>query len=159
MSVRTTHPVNINVDDELGRRDVTKKQTVVEGALEVAKDMLRCSDMWLTWVMDVKAHQLNYVDVRPGEGEVLERTVQGMVGSRLAHRGTHVGGDLGLSVHHHGVGFAIAHASALKDILSILVLLQQEVVVLLIHYDVEEVEEGTQVLHGKLPLEVCSGTL
>jgi hypothetical protein len=37
-----------------------------------------------------------------------------MVGSRVTDRGTHVGGELCLSVHRHGAGLAVTHASALK---------------------------------------------
>jgi hypothetical protein len=50
VSVRRTRPVSVSVD-ELRRRGVTKKQTMVEGALEVAEDMLRSNEMWLTRVV------------------------------------------------------------------------------------------------------------
>jgi hypothetical protein len=99
MSVGTTNIVNVNVDDELGRRGVMKKQVVVKGALEVAEDALHSSEMKLTRVMHVEAHLPNCVeDVRLGEGEVLEIPNQVVVGSRDTDRGTHVRGDLGLSV-------------------------------------------------------------
>jgi hypothetical protein len=42
-------------------------------------------------------------------------------------------GDLSLSVHRHGAGLAVAHVSALKDILSVLMLVQKEVIVSLLH--------------------------
>jgi hypothetical protein len=84
-------------------------------------------------VVDVKAHLLNYVDVKPDESEVLERPVQATIGSWLANRGTHVGGDLGLGAHICSVWFAITHASVLKDISTILALVQKEVVMSLLH--------------------------
>jgi hypothetical protein len=46
----------------------------------------------------------------------------------------------------------------LKDILSLLALVQEEIVVSLLHWDIEEVEGG-DLLHGELLLEGCSGTL
>jgi hypothetical protein len=46
--VRTNSSVNISVDNELERRGATKKQAVVEGALEVAKDALHSSETGLT---------------------------------------------------------------------------------------------------------------
>jgi hypothetical protein len=70
-------------------------------------------------------------DIRPGEGEVPESLNQATVGSRVTDRGTHVGGDLGLSIHRCGVELAIAHANALKDIPNVLVLVQEEAVMLL----------------------------
>jgi hypothetical protein len=55
---------------------------MVEGALEVLKDVLHGCEMGLTGVMHVKAHQLDHVgNVRSGEGEVLERPSQATVGS------------------------------------------------------------------------------
>jgi hypothetical protein len=48
VSVRTTCLVSVNVDDELGRRCVTKKQTVFEGALEVAEYAVRSREMGFT---------------------------------------------------------------------------------------------------------------
>jgi hypothetical protein len=62
----TTRPVDISVDDELRRKGATKKQTVVEGALEVADDPLHSREMGLLRVVHVKAHLLDRVgDVGP----------------------------------------------------------------------------------------------
>jgi hypothetical protein len=86
--------------------------------------------MGLTRVVHVKPHLLDYVgDVRSGESEVLESSDQASVGNWVADRSTHVRGDLGLSVHRRGAGLAVAHASVLKDIPSVLALVQEEVVV------------------------------
>jgi hypothetical protein len=47
---------------------------VVVGALEAAEDALHNSEMEFTVVVHVKAHLLDHLgDIRPGEGEVLER--------------------------------------------------------------------------------------
>jgi hypothetical protein len=102
---------------------------VVEGALEVLEDGLHYREMRLTRVVHVEAHLLDHVgDVRPDEGEVLESPGQATVGSRIADKGFHVGGDLDQSVDQYGTGLAVAHASALKDVLSVLTLVKEEVV-------------------------------
>jgi hypothetical protein len=78
-SVGTTRPVS--VDDELRRRDTTKKQVVVGGALEVVKNALHTNEMALTRVVHVKVYMLNCVDVRPDEGEVPDGPNQATVGN------------------------------------------------------------------------------
>jgi hypothetical protein len=90
VSVRTTRPVSVSVDNELRRRGTVKKQAIVEGALEVAKDPLRSGEMVLPRVVHVEAHLLDRVrDVEPDEGEVLESPDQATVGGRVAD-GVHV---------------------------------------------------------------------
>jgi hypothetical protein len=96
-----------------------KKQTMVEGALKVAKDAFHSREMGIVH-MEVDLLD-RVVDVMLGEGEVLESPDQPVVCSRVADRGTYVGGDLGLSVEQ------------LKDILSILSLVQEEAIGLLLH--------------------------
>jgi hypothetical protein len=84
MSVGTTDPVSISVDEEVRCRGATKKQAVVEGALEVLEDVLRDREMGLTRVVHVKAHLLDRIgNVGPGEGDVLESPNQAAVGSRV----------------------------------------------------------------------------
>jgi hypothetical protein len=160
MSVRTTRLVNISVDDELRWRGETKKQTVVEGALEVAEDPLHNHEMGLSRVIHVEAHLLDCVgDVEPGEGEVL-REPRPSYGRRLGcWRGCSCQRRPCLSVDQCGAGLAVAHASALKDISSILALVEEEVIDSLLHWDAKEVVEGVEVLHGELLLESHSGML
>jgi hypothetical protein len=115
-----------------------KKQVMVKGALEVPKDALRGREMGLMGVVHVEAHLSDRIgNVRPGEGEVLESPNQAAVGSRVANGGPHVGGDLGLSVDRCGAGLAVAHANTLKDLLSILALMEEEVVEPLLYCDAE----------------------
>jgi hypothetical protein len=98
---------------------------VVEGALEVPKDVLRDREMRLTGVVHV--HLLDRVgNVGPSEDEVLESPDQAAVGSRVTDRGPHVGGDLGLSVDRRRARLAVPHASMLKDVPSILALVEEE---------------------------------
>jgi hypothetical protein len=102
---------------------------MVERALEVPKDALHGSEMRLTRVVHVEAHLLDRIgNVGPGEGEVLESPSQAAVGSRVADGGRHVGEDLGPSVDRCGAELAVAHASTLKDVSSILALVEEEAV-------------------------------
>jgi hypothetical protein len=160
VSVGTTSLVSISVDDEVRRRGAVKKQAKVKGALEVPKDALRGREMGLTRVVHVEAHLLDCVgNVGPGEGEVLESSSQAAIDSQVADKGPHVGGDLCLSVDRRGAGLAVAHVSTLKDIPSILALVEEGTVGLLLYWDAEEVVERAEVLYRELLLESCSGTL
>jgi hypothetical protein len=62
---------------------MTKKQVVVEDALEVPEDVLHDYEMWLTGVVHMETHLLDNVgdDVRPGKGKVLESPDQVTVDS------------------------------------------------------------------------------
>jgi hypothetical protein len=76
-------------------------------------------------VVHVEAHMLDHVQyVSLDEGELLESPDQATIDSQDAARGTHVEGDLDMSVDRRGVGLAVAHVSALKDISNVLVLVQ-----------------------------------
>jgi hypothetical protein len=119
MSVGTTHLVNVSVDDELRCWGITKK-VVVKGALEVVEDALYSSEIGLMRILHVETHLLDCLDVRPGEGVILESLGQASVGSRGTDRGTRVGRDLDLSVHGHGTMLVVGHTITLKDMSSVL---------------------------------------
>jgi hypothetical protein len=88
VSVRTTSPVSISVDNEVRLRGAVNKQAVVEDALEVRKDELHGREMRLTRVMYMEAHLLDRVgNIGPGEGGVLESPSQAAVGSRVIDGG------------------------------------------------------------------------
>jgi hypothetical protein len=102
---------------------------VVDGALEVPKDALHDREMRLMRVVHVEAHLLYCVgNVRSGEGEVLESPNQAAIDSRVTDGSPHVGGDLGLSVDRRGAGLTVAHVITLKYVLSILALVEEEVI-------------------------------
>jgi hypothetical protein len=85
--------------------------------------------MGITRVMHVEAHLMDRVgNVKPSEGEVMESPNQATVGSRVKDRASRVGGDLGMSVDRCGAGLVVAHASTLKDVPSILVLVEEEAI-------------------------------
>jgi hypothetical protein len=89
---------------------------------------------WGSRVVHVEAHLLYHVgNGGLGEGEVLESPSQAAVGSWVTYGAPRVGGDLGLGVNRREVGLAVAHASTLKDDLSILALVEEEAVGLLLY--------------------------
>jgi hypothetical protein len=55
-------------------------------------------------------------DVRPREGEVLERVGQASVRRRVGDRGPVVLRELCLSVDIHGVGLAVGHAAPSRNV-------------------------------------------
>jgi hypothetical protein len=65
--VRTTNTINVNVDDQLRSRRGSKK-AVVEGAAEVAKNLLGSVEVGLPRGVHVKAHTLDRVS-HAGSGE------------------------------------------------------------------------------------------
>jgi hypothetical protein len=82
--VWTASPVGVGVDHEFRRRGWSEKKTVVEGDVEVAQDPLESGEMRLPRGVHMQAHLLDGVgDVKPGEGEVLERAGQTPVGRRI----------------------------------------------------------------------------
>jgi hypothetical protein len=102
---------------------------VVEGTLEVPEDALHNREMRLTRVVHVEAHLLDRVgNVRSGEGEVLESPSQVVVDSRVVDGCPHVRGDLGLSVDRRGAGLTATHVSMLKNVLSILAMMEEEAI-------------------------------
>jgi hypothetical protein len=92
-------------------------------------------------------------NVRPREGDVLEHVGQALVGRRVGHRGPVVHRELCLSVDRRGAGLAVGHASPLQDVDGILALVEEETLGPALGGDAEEVAEGPQVLHRKLPLK------
>jgi hypothetical protein len=63
-----------------------------------------------------------------------------------------------MSIERRGAGLAVTHVTTLKDVLSILALVEEEVVGPLLYWDAEEVVERADV-HRELLLQSCSGTL
>jgi hypothetical protein len=73
MSVRTSNPVSVSVDDEVGAGRAMQKETVIRHPLEVAHDALHDCQMRLPRVMHVQTNLLYGVgDVGPREHQVLQ---------------------------------------------------------------------------------------
>jgi hypothetical protein len=122
--------------------------------VEVAQDPLESGEMGLLWGVHMEAHLLDGVgDVRPGEGDVLERAYQAPVRRRVGDRVPVVLRELRLSVDRHGARLAVEHASPLQNVDGVLALVQEETLGPVFSGDAEEVMERPQVLHRKLPLE------
>jgi hypothetical protein len=74
----------------------------------------------------MQAHPMDDVgDVRPREGDVLERAGQASVGCRVGDRGPIVLRELRLSVDIRGVGLAVGHVSPLQDVDGVLALVKR----------------------------------
>jgi hypothetical protein len=102
----------------------------------------------------METHLLNGVgNVRPGEGEVLECACQAPVRRRVGDWGAVVFRELRLGVNRRGAGLAVGHSSPLQDVEDVLTLMQEETLGPAFGSDAEEVMEGSQVLHRKLPLK------
>jgi hypothetical protein len=86
VSLRTTSPISVSVDNQLSRGGAEKDQVGVDRATDVAEEALQRSKMGLPWFMHMKANLLNSIgEVRPGESEVLWGSNKTPVGSRIRH--------------------------------------------------------------------------
>jgi hypothetical protein len=120
----------------------------------VAENPLEGGEVGLPRGVHLQAHLLDGVgDVRPGEGEVLERADEAPIGRRLSDRGPVVPRELRLSVDGCRAGLAVGHASPLQDVDGVLALVEEETLRPKFGGDVKEVLERPQVLHRELPLK------
>jgi hypothetical protein len=63
-----------------------KEEAEVDGAAEVAKDLLESNEVWLPGIMHMETYLLNCIgDVRPGEGEVLQCAGKTPICSGICH--------------------------------------------------------------------------
>ena len=99
------------------------------------------------------------VEVRPGEGEVLQSASQSPVGSRISHRITQISRQLRLSVDRSGAGLAISHPSPLQNIECVLSLVKEKTRRARLNSDAQEVVELSKILHSELPLQRGDDTL
>src|SRR6185369_4429902 len=109
--------------------------------------------------MHMETDLLNRVgEVRPGEGEVLQRAGQTPVGRRISHRITQISRQLRLSVDRSEAGLAISHPSPLQDIKCVLPLVKEKTRRARLNSDAQEVEL-TKILHSELLLQRGDDTL
>jgi hypothetical protein len=138
--VGTASLVSVGVDHELRRRGWSEKEAVVEGAAEVAQNLLERGEMGLPRSVHMQAHLLDDVcDVGPGEGEVLERAGQAPVGRHVGDRRPGVLRELRLSVDRRGARLAVRHANPLQDVDGVLALVEEETLRPALGGDAEEV--------------------
>ena len=89
---------------------------IFDSTLEVPKDPLDRTQVWLPGIMHVKTELADNIrDVEPGEGETLKIAGKTTVGSGIADTRT-VARDFGLRVHQCRAWLAIQHTSMHQDI-------------------------------------------
>jgi hypothetical protein len=87
-------------------------------------------------------------------GQVLESAGKAAILRGVINRSTSIGGYLGQGDDGCGRSFALDHAGALKNLLGVLVLAEEEASRHTADADAEEVMQGTQVLHRELEHEL-----
>jgi hypothetical protein len=113
---------------------VSQVETEVQGASQVAQDVLHRGEVRLSGIMHMKANLLDVIgDVGVGECQVLEGPSEAPELSRISNRRPESGGDLGLCVHGRRDRLVVHHASALKDVESKLVLSEEEFIDLMLY--------------------------
>jgi hypothetical protein len=102
-----------------------KKQHVVDGAPEVAKEALESREVGLSGVVHMETDLLHGVgDVWPSEGEVLKGTDKTLVPSGVLDRVTHGLRELRLRVDWGKAGLAVTHLGPLQNVKSVLPLVK-----------------------------------
>jgi hypothetical protein len=111
--------------------------------------------MRLLWGVHVKAHLLDDVgNIRPREGQILERAGKALVGYRVSGWRFVILRELRLSVDRRGAGLTVRHANSLEDVESILALVEEETLRLTLGGDAEEVVEGLKASRPWLVLVI-----
>jgi hypothetical protein len=111
-------------------------------------------------VMHVEADMLDSIDdVRTGECQILWGTNEAPKLSQISNRRPILDRDHCLHVHGCRNWLAFHHAGVLKDVKSVLVLREEELIWSLLYGDSQEVMEGSEILHGELSLEGRYGVL
>jgi hypothetical protein len=132
----------------------------VQGASQIAQDMLHHGEVSLPGIMHMKANLLDDVgDVRVGERLVLEGPDKTPKLSQISNWRPGSGGDIGLRVHGHRDQLAVHHASVLKDIKSELALSEEESIDLMLYGDPPKMVKMVEVLHGEFLLDGRYGVL
>jgi hypothetical protein len=124
------------------------------------QNALHGDEVGLSRIMHVTADILDDIgDVGLGERQVLEGPHEAPEVSWISNRRLKLGRDLGLCVHRHRNRLVVRHASSLKNIKSKLMLSEEEPVRRMLYRDSQKMMEGSEVLHGELPLEGKYGLL
>jgi hypothetical protein len=107
--------------------------------------------------MHVEADLLHGVlQLRASESQVLQATNNGAILRRIRSRRSSGGGELGVLVDRSGRMRAIKHPSTLKNILSVLTLMEKEAVRSVHYLKAEEVVKRAEVLDGELNTKTIS---
>jgi hypothetical protein len=126
-------------------------QTCRERALDIAKNTLDEGEVRFTWVMHEQTHLLDRIrQVRPCEGQILQRTSEAAVLRGVGDGWTIFGGQFGLGVHGRRGGMALRHACTLEKLNSILTLREEQAISRARDGDAEKVVKCAEVRHRKL---------
>ena len=116
-------------------------------ALDVPKNALLHSLKHIPRRAHVQAHLLHRVgDVGPRDRQVLQGADNASVGCGVIDELSLGGRGLGLGVSRSGRGVAVRHSRAIEQLLSVLLLRQEEAGVVPAHVNAEEVPHRTHVL-------------
>jgi hypothetical protein len=124
------------------------------------QSVLHGGEVGLSWIVHVEADLLDGVgNVGPGERQVLESSSEAPEMSQISNRRPRLGEDLDLRIHQHQNWLTVHHACSLKNVKSKLMLSKEEPASLILYGDSQEMMEGSEIIHGKFPLEGRYGLL
>jgi len=104
--------------------------------------------MKVSRVMHMQAYLRNNIgDIRMSKSEILQSTSDTAVVSRIRHRRTISGRQLGVSVHRSAAGLAVTHASAVQDIQQIMSLGKKHAIITTLNSNTRKMLKGTHVCH------------
>jgi hypothetical protein len=159
--IRATCPVRICVDHQLGGGGgALQVEAKVQGASQIAQDVLHRGEVRLPGIMHMKANLLDGVgDIGASERQVLEGSGEAHELNRISNMRDRSGRDLGLRVHGCRDRLVVHHAGVLKDVESELRLSEEESIDLMLYRDPQKMVKKVDILHDKFPLEDKYGVL
>jgi hypothetical protein len=159
--IQATHPVRIRVDRQLGGGGgASQVEAEVQGASQIAQDVLHRGEVRLPEIMHMKANLLAGIgDVEVGKYQVLEGPDEAPELSQISNRRLRSGEDRRMCVHGRWDRLAVHHVSALKDVKRELTLSEEESIDLMLYEDPQKMVKMDDVLHGEFSLEDRYGVL
>ena len=137
-----------------------KLETLARCAAHIAQDPLDEHPMHVFGIMHVQARLLDGIGkVGPRQGEVLECANNAAVESWVSYRCPGIAWKLRLRVHRRGRRLAVTHARAIKDVVGVLFLQEEEPGRLAVNLDPEEEVHGDKILHRELIAELIDDVL
>jgi hypothetical protein len=126
VTVGTTGPVSVHVDDEVRAARPTQKKTVVWRPLKLAQDALHGHQMGLLRVMHVQTDLLHSVgDVRSCECQVLESTCNAPELRGVLNGRPRVPHQLRLEVDWSRAQLAVRHDRTFEDVKHVGVMMEE----------------------------------
>jgi hypothetical protein len=159
VSVWTTGPVSVRVDDEVRAAQTTQKKTVVWRPLKIAQDALHGRQMGLSRVVHVQTDLLHGVgDVAPCECQVLESSYNAPELRGVLNGRPRVPRQLRLEVDWSRAWLAVRHDRTFADVKRVGALMEEQTIQTTLDSDAKEVVKRPEVLHGEFSLKSRNGT-